>query len=94
MGFIYLLHFNQPLKHAKHYLGYSENNPEERIELHRQGKSKVRIMEVLFKANISFSVVSIWTDKSRTDERKMKGRGKSSICETCIKSTKTKIFTK
>jgi predicted GIY-YIG superfamily endonuclease len=37
MGVIYLLHFSHSYRHARHYLGYTENL-EQRLAQHRAGR--------------------------------------------------------
>ena len=79
---VYLLHFDQPLAHAKHYLGYT-NNLERRIKEHRRGHSGSHIMRVLKQRGIGFVVARTWEGGTRADERRMKGRGKGRMCPIC-----------
>lgn len=84
MGFVYLLHFDKPYKHAKHYLGFSVKHPEkDRIPLHSKGQSRVKLMTVLFNQGIGFQVAKIWKNKERGDERKMKSGGHARRCPIC-----------
>jgi len=73
-GFVYLLHFDQPYKHAKHYLG-STGNLEARLQLHRSGNG-ARLMEVVSKAGIGFEVARLWRtetcEEARALEHKLK----------------------
>lgn len=62
-SYVYLLHFEQPYKHARHYLG-STGNLEARMRLHRNGNG-ARLMEVVSEAGISWQVSRLW----RTDTR-------------------------
>ncbi len=87
MGTIYLLHFSKPYKHAKHYLGFT-NNLSQRIKDHKDGNG-ARLLQVIKEANIDFILVRTW-DGSRTLERRLK-KGKNSpylcpICRTAIKT--------
>lgn len=86
---IYLLHFDTPLAHARHYVGFSENGHTlpARIEHHRRGTSGARIMEVLNERNIGFQVAAVW-EGDRTLERKLHKRGKSHICPLCNPTAK------
>lgn len=86
MGFIYLLHFHTPYKHAKHYLGYSEKNYEKRIEHHRRGTSKAKLMTAVKKAGISFDVALIIPNVDRAEEKRLKLRGKGRLCPICIQN--------
>jgi predicted GIY-YIG superfamily endonuclease len=49
-GTVYLLHFDRPLKHAKHYLGYA-NDLQARLEQHRSGNG-ARLIQVVQEAGI------------------------------------------
>jgi len=56
----YLLHFDKPLSHAKHYIGFAKNgNEEKRIAKHENGTSRARIMQVLKERGIGFQVAKI-----------------------------------
>lgn len=87
-GIIYLIHFDEPLHHAKHYIGYTENLPQ-RLQRHRAGHG-ARILEVLKERGITWKLARIWTgDKSL--ERKIK-RQKCSpkLCPICKAQAKRK----
>ena len=67
---VYLLHFQEPYKHAQHYIGYADD-VESRIKAHRKGKG-ARLMAVIKEAGIDFEVACIWPDGTRGFERKLK----------------------
>lgn len=77
---IYVLHFNQPYKHARHYVGFSKDVPA-RLEAHRSGNG-ARLIEVITQAGIGFEVTAIWQG-NRKLERKLHKRGGSRICPRC-----------
>lgn len=80
---VYLLHFEQPYHHARHYLG-STNDLEARLAEHRSGRG-ARLMEVISDHNIGFVVARTWQG-GRDDERKLKRRHKSpALCPICRK---------
>lgn len=83
-GTIYLLHFDQPYKHAKHYIGWT-TNLSERLADHMLGLSESgRLMAVIKEAGIGFSLARIWTEATRDFERSLKNRGGASrICPMC-----------
>lgn len=85
--FIYLIHFDQPFKHAKHYLG-SAFNLEDRLHDHRVGGSKcARIMHAVNKAGIGWKVSRFWRG-GRADERRLKNRGGATrLCPICTPGT-------
>jgi len=84
MGTIYLIHFSKPYKHAKHYLGWTENLTK-RIAKHRKGQG-AKLLRVLKKEGIDFEVVRTWRG-SRSDERKLKNRKEAPrLCPVCSKN--------
>lgn len=74
---IYLLHFDRPLKHARHYLGWSASmqSLHRRMDHHENGTSGARLMEEVKKAGIRFELARVWPEGTRQDERRMKQRG-------------------
>ena len=77
---IYLLHFSEPLQHARHYLGYCEaDDPSERVARHLAGHGSP-----LVKAALARGIrveLAITLDGDRNFERRIKNRG--SICKWC-----------
>lgn len=86
---VYLIHFDSPFKHAKHYIGFTETNDvTKRMDHHRKGSGS-SLMKAVTKAGISWNVVRTWPNETRTFERKLKNRKKSSqICPVCNKNIK------
>lgn len=81
-GTVYLIHFKTPYKHARHYLGYTENF-NDRMEAHRKGQGS-RLLKVIMDAGIEWEVVRTWTEASRRTERKLKNRGGAArLCPLC-----------
>lgn len=83
---IYLLHFDKPYKHARHYLGFVKGSGIEamrkRLKKHDEGNG-ARLLQVITQAGIKYRVVRIWPDGTRTQERSMKCRGKGRMCPIC-----------
>jgi len=77
---VYLLHFSEPYKHARHYLGYSAN-VSARLERHSLGHG-ARLIEVILAAGLSFELVRTW-DGDRKLERRLHKRGGSRLCPIC-----------
>lgn len=76
---VYLVCFDRPLSHARHYLGYcndKEESLEQRIERHRRGDG-AKILRAVTQAGIGFKVVRVWEDGDRELERRLKRRKKS-----------------
>ena len=82
---VYLLHFDRPYKHAKHYTGWtrSEQTLAARVEHHRNGTG-ARLMEVVSAAGIGFTVARTWPDGDKAQERRLKRSGAASrYCPLC-----------
>jgi len=79
---IYLLHFDQPYRHARHYLGFVESDLEARLERHASGQG-ARLLAVLKAAGIGWSCVRTWPG-SRSFERQLKNQKRSTrLCPVC-----------
>lgn len=82
---IYLIHFDRPYKHARHYMG-SADNLQERLERHKAGQG-ARLMEVVCSNGIGFKVVRTWKG-GRNEERLLKNKKNTPLlCPTCNPST-------
>lgn len=69
---VYLLHFDTPYKHARHYIGYcDDSNLEHRIEQHRNGTG-ARLMQIVALAKITFTVARTWPGQNKRFERRLK----------------------
>ena len=78
---VYLLHFDRPLKHARHYLGYAEDLGA-RLERHRAGNG-ARLMEVIATAGITWRLARTW-EGGRKLERQLKRRKEApALCPIC-----------
>jgi predicted GIY-YIG superfamily endonuclease len=87
---VYLIHFDQPYKHARHYLGYTESTVTlaARVKHHLAGRGS-RLMDVVTRAGIKWSVVRTWPQADRNFERKLKNWKKTSrLCPVC-RATRT-----
>lgn len=79
---VYLIHFDRPLHHARHYLGYcADGTLEVRLIRHRAGRG-ARLLAVLRELNIGWRVVRVF-EGDRHLERRLKGRGSSRLCPVC-----------
>jgi predicted GIY-YIG superfamily endonuclease len=77
-GVVYLLHFDEPYKHARHYLGWTQDL-EHRLARHRAGTG-ARLMTVLFTEGIGFQLARVWSPAYRHRERQIKNQGGLSRC--------------
>jgi predicted GIY-YIG superfamily endonuclease len=86
VGTVYLLHFDTPYWHARHYIGWTENL-DERLEAHRNGTG-ANLMWVIKQVGIGFQLARQWNNASRRDERRIKNLGGASrMCPVCTPGT-------
>jgi predicted GIY-YIG superfamily endonuclease len=82
---VYILHFDKKLSHAQHYVGYSpsQDTLERRIEEHKKGKSRARIMEVLFERGISFTLAAVLEGERDLERKIKKSKHTARYCPIC-----------
>jgi predicted GIY-YIG superfamily endonuclease len=82
---VYLIHFERPYHHARHYVGYT-NDLADRIEQHRAGSGS-RLLRAVSAAGIGFQVAWIWRSGSRRFERMVHRRKNTpKLCPLCMKT--------
>ena len=81
-GTIYLIHFDRPLHHARHYLGWT-SNLQARLESHLDGNG-ARLMAAVGRAGVGWRLVRAWSG-DRARERKMKNQKNTprAFCPVC-----------
>lgn len=78
---IYLIHFDEPYRHAKHYMG-STHNLHSRLTDHAIGEG-ARLMEVIEQAGITWQLTRVWQG-ARKLERLLKSRKEApNLCPVC-----------
>lgn len=83
-GVVYLLHFDRPFGHARHYTGWVTTRTYllPRLGAHTYGVG-ARLMAVVAEAGIGFQLARTW-DGGRTRERQLKRQGGASRrCPIC-----------
>lgn len=81
VGTIYLLHFEQPYQHARHYLGWAEQL-DARLADHAAGRG-ARLLAVVQSAGITWRLARTW-EGTRARERALKRMGGlSRRCPLC-----------
>jgi predicted GIY-YIG superfamily endonuclease len=81
-GTTYLLHFDEPFRHARHYTGWTRDLPA-RLEEHRRGQG-ARLMQAVRAAGIRFTLARIWEGTTRDREDSLKHRGSARrFCPKC-----------
>ncbi|WP_185845949.1 hypothetical protein [Kibdelosporangium aridum] len=79
-GIIYLLHFDRPYKHARHYLGWT-TDLENRLQQHASGHG-ARLVQVIQDAGITWTLSRTWTG-GRNRERQLKQNRGARLCPEC-----------
>lgn len=84
---VYLIHFDRPLAHARHYLGFVDHalghTVEARLAYHRRGRGS-KLLRAVVAAGIDFQVARVWPEGDRTLERQLKKRKKAAqLCPLC-----------
>src|SRR5262245_24135043 len=92
---IYLIHFDRPYKHARHYLGYVDGNKSERLvtrlKRHQRGGG-ARLLEVVTDAGSQWRFVGEWRDGDRSIERRLKQRASTRHCPICNQRHSTLLY--
>jgi len=83
VGVVYLLHFDKPFKHARHYMGWaSPGNLERRLSHHGTPRG-ANLLRHVRDAGISWQLVRTWPG-DRNEERRLKNLGgHSRVCPLC-----------
>lgn len=86
-GTIYLLHFERPLHHARHYIGWTQKDVAERLARHLDGNANRRGSKLVYHARrqgLRMVVARLWLEVDRHYERSLKKRGGASrLCPIC-----------
>ena len=72
IGTVYLLHFDRPYRHARHYLGWAADL-DSRLTEHAAGTG-ARLPAVVRTAGIGWTLARTWTG-TRARERQLKRQG-------------------
>ena len=82
MSTIYLIHFDPPYKHARHYIGFTTNGVENRMIEHRE-KRGARLTQVAVGAGCQLLLVRTWQG-GRNEERLLKNQKNTPrLCPLC-----------
>jgi predicted GIY-YIG superfamily endonuclease len=77
VGTVYLLHFDRPYKHARHYIGWTDNLSA-RLAAHAAGHG-ARLLSVVHAAGIGWTLARTWPG-GRARERQLKNQGGAARC--------------
>jgi len=89
IGVVYLVHFTEPYRHARHYTGWTADL-ESRLAEHHAGRG-ARLLQVITQAGIEWTLARTWQG-TRERERQLKRQGGASrrcpICRANRKQTR------
>jgi predicted GIY-YIG superfamily endonuclease len=80
-GTIYLLHFDQPYRHARHYTGWAADL-DTRLTAHTAGRG-ARLLTVIADAGIGWTLARTWTGTRRRERALKRQGGASRRCPLC-----------
>lgn len=81
---VYLIHFDSPYKHARHYLGTTKDLTH-RLTQHSKGTKfgGARLMEVIINAGISWQVSRLWIGGIALERQLKRWGNHGRICPIC-----------
>lgn len=81
---LYLLHFDPPYRHARHYLGVTRNGRSVALRWleHCRGRGAVLTHNARL-AGCRFILTRIWPNAEFASERRLKGRSLVPLCPLC-----------
>jgi len=85
-GTVYLIHFERPYKHAKHYTGWT-TDLQKRLSRHAKGTGS-RLMEVVKGEGILWVLARVWEGDRNLERRLKNWGGASRHCPICIQQAK------
>ena len=81
LGIVYMLHFSEPYKHARHYVGFTEDLLA-RLDRHATGHG-ANLITVIWQAGLGFTLTRI-CEGTRSTERAIKNEGGAvRYCPAC-----------
>lgn len=81
-GSVYLLHFDVPFRHARHYLGYAGPGHLDARLAHHHAGTGANLLRHVGAAGITWRLARTWPG-DRNRERRMKQRGLARCCPIC-----------
>ena len=82
-GIVYLLHFDRSYRHARHYIGFTQNL-DQRLADHRAGRGSP-VIAAAIADGIDFQLAAIW-EGDRHDERRLhrQKNTRARLCPICV----------
>jgi predicted GIY-YIG superfamily endonuclease len=82
IGTVYLLHFDRPYHHARHYIGFTRDLAR-RTERHRAGRGSP-LIEAASNDGIEFTVARVWHNVTGRFERRVHKMQAKLVCPVCV----------
>jgi predicted GIY-YIG superfamily endonuclease len=80
---VYLLHFEPPYRHARHYLGFSADI-DRRVSEHQLGTSRQPLISAALNVGTNLVLTRTWEGADRNFERKLKNKKNTpKLCPVC-----------
>lgn len=86
MGTVYLIHFNQPFGHARHYLGWA-SDLDGRLRHHEKGTG-ANLLKHARAAGVTWVLARTWPG-DRHLERRLHNGGHARRCPVCKQSARS-----
>lgn len=87
METVYLLHFSEPYKHARHYLGWTKADLDRRLSHHANGTG-AGLTRAAAEAGIYWTVARIWKGGNHDFERRLHSqKANPKLCPICNPET-------
>jgi len=83
-GQVYLIHLDQPFRHARHYLGWTLNL-ERRIAQHRAGTG-AKLLRAVNRHGIRWEVVRIWPGGPDLEHTLKARKNSPRLCPVCVQA--------
>lgn len=90
-GTIYLIHFDKPYQHAKHYTGWT-SNLDARLAEHAAGTG-ARLMKVIKEAGITWRLARTWHGTKNLERSLKHSGGAARRCPICTPDLMTNSST-
>jgi predicted GIY-YIG superfamily endonuclease len=78
---VYLIHFDTPYKHARHYLGCTDDL-DARLAAHAAGNG-ARLMEVIRDVGITWRLARVWDGDFDLERRLKRQHNSPRLCPVC-----------
>ena len=83
-GLVYLLHYDQAVGHAQHYLGWTSRRVEDRVQDHIDGTSGARLALEFARRRIAPEVVKVWPGNKALERRFKNRKNHRGLCPKCL----------